>query len=54
MSSFTIPRAAKFAISALWVYACIAKIAPMVLMEAYKIRLNSINEYGKSIPSSSS
>ena len=54
MSSFTIPRAAKFAISALWAYACIVKIAPMVLMEAYKIRLNSINEYGKSILSSSS
>ena len=39
--------AVKITVSFLWLYACLAVIAPKILLEAYKIRLLSINEYGK-------
>lgn len=37
----------KMAASAVWLYICLGTIAPAILKESYKIRLNSIDEYGK-------
>jgi hypothetical protein len=38
---------AKILVSLAWAYVCLGVIAPMILREAYQIRLEAINEYGK-------
>jgi len=37
----------KIVVSLAWAYAALAVLLPMILKEAYQIRLEAINEYGK-------
>jgi|EP00979_Chaetoceros_neogracilis_P016625 hypothetical protein len=42
-----VSTAVKITVSLAWTYACFVVIAPMILREAYEVRLEAINEYGE-------